>query len=61
MTLLTTAKLAAATVGVMLLAWGMRADEPTIRWVGIAFLAAAFLLRFAGRVREPPEDGPERS
>ena len=61
MTLLTTAKLAAATVGVMVLAWGMRVDEPTIRWVGIAFLAAAFLMRFARRAPEPPEDGPERS
>ncbi|HJQ20710.1 MAG TPA: hypothetical protein VJ867_10200 [Gemmatimonadaceae bacterium] len=39
-------KLALAAIGVILLGYGMSVDDPTIRWIGIAFLAAAVLTRF---------------
>jgi hypothetical protein len=50
---LTGAKLALAAVGVLIWAYGLRGDDPGLRWVGIAFLAAAFLARFLTR-RAPP-------
>jgi hypothetical protein len=34
-------------------AYGYRVDDPPIRWVGIAFLGVAVLLRFWGRRRPP--------
>jgi hypothetical protein len=40
------AKLAFGVVGIALFAYGIRADEPIFRWVGIGFVAVAFLLRF---------------
>ncbi len=52
---LTGAKLAFAVVGLMIWAFGLRVDNPTIRWLGIGFLATAFLLRFVRRRRPPPE------
>jgi hypothetical protein len=39
-------KLAIAAVGLFVWGFGMRADDARIRWVGIAMLAIAFLLRF---------------
>jgi hypothetical protein len=41
-----TLKVALAVIGVLLFGYGMAADDPTIRWIGIAFLAAAVLTRF---------------
>jgi hypothetical protein len=41
-------KVAVVVVGLALWAYGFRADIPIYRWVGVAFVAAAFLLRFLG-------------
>jgi hypothetical protein len=46
---LTIAKLAFALAGIAIFAYGARVDDGTIRWVGIAFVVVAFLLRFAKR------------
>jgi hypothetical protein len=45
---LTVAKLALAGGGVLVFGYGIRVDSPGIRWVGIAMLGCAFLLRFIG-------------
>jgi hypothetical protein len=50
---ITTAKLALAAIGLIVWGYGYRVDDPALRWVGIAFLAAAVLLRF-WRPRRPP-------
>lgn len=60
-------KLALAAVGIITWAYGVREDDHRIRWLGIAFLACAFLLRFFFRrhraaggsdeVNESPSDG----
>jgi hypothetical protein len=42
-------KLALATVGIITWVYGVREDDHRIRWLGIAFLACAFLLRFLFR------------
>jgi hypothetical protein len=44
---LTLAKVAFALVGLALFAYGARSEDVTVRWVGIAFVVVAFLLRFA--------------
>lgn len=44
-------KLGLAVVGVILFGYGVRADDERLRWAGIAFLAAAAILRFVGRRR----------
>ena len=46
-------RLAIAAVGVAIWAYANRVDNVTARWVGIAMLAVAVLLRFAP-VRKPP-------
>ena len=38
---------------------GYRSDNGPLRWIGIAFLAIAFLLRFVGR--RPPADHTDES
>ena len=43
-----------AAVGLLICAYGIRVDDPLIRWIGIGFLGAALLLRFARRQRPPP-------
>ena len=50
---LTGAKLAFAIVGLLTWAYGVYADAASVRWLGIAFFVAAFLLRFVYR-RGPP-------
>ena len=45
------AKLALAGVGILVFAYGARVDDARVRWVGIALLAVAFLLRFLRRGR----------
>ncbi len=47
-------KLGLAVIGVILFGWGARVDDPRLRWIGIAFLAAAVVLRFIGRRRRDP-------
>lgn len=42
----TNAKIILFMIGAVLIGAGMRTDNPMLRWIGIAFLAAAFLLRF---------------
>ena len=49
----TIAKIALTMVALILVGYGMRVDNPTLRWVGIAFLVAAFALRFI----KPPVEG----
>ena len=49
MSRLTIAKLAFALVGIAVFAYGARVDDRIVRWVGIAFVVVAFLLRFAKR------------
>ena len=39
-------KLAFAVVGIITWAYGVREDDHRVRWLGIAFIVAAFLLRF---------------
>ncbi len=43
---ITLAKLALAIIGLITFGWGVRVDHEPLRWIGIAFLAGAFLLRF---------------
>ena len=46
MTPLTAVKIALALAGLLVFAYGIRIDSGTVRWVGIAFVAAAAVLRF---------------
>ncbi len=46
MTPLTVAKLALALSGLLVFGYGVRADLTTIRWIGVALVAVAALLRF---------------
>lgn len=39
-------KLAIAVVGIITWAYGVREDDHRVRWMGIALIAGAFLLRF---------------
>ena len=46
-------KLGLAVVGLIVLVWGVRVDDPNVRWIGIGFLAASVLMRFLPkRLRE---------
>ena len=47
-------KMACALAGIGIFAYGARTDHATVRWVGIAFVVAAFLLRFVKK-RTPDE------
>lgn len=38
-------KLALSLIGMIVLIWGMRVDDPGIRWTGIAVLAASVAMR----------------
>lgn len=50
-------KLGLAVVGLILFGYGVRVEHEGLRWTGIAFLAAAVVLRFVGRRRrEPPPE-----
>ena len=51
-------KLGIALLGVLVWGYGQRVDSATIRWVGIAFLAAAVVLRFLPK-RLRKDDYPE--
>lgn len=39
-------KIGFAVVGLLAFGYGMRVNDSVIRWVGIGFVALAFLLRF---------------
>lgn len=54
-------KIGLAAIGVIILGYGMSTDDPTVRWIGIAFLAAAVLTRFLPkrlRAGDYPKDPP---
>ena len=61
LTKLSILKLACATAGIATFGVGVRFDDARIRWVGIALVATAWLLRLgaprrtAGRDEPPPE------
>jgi len=46
-------KILLAGIGLAVLLWGIRVDDPTVRWVGMGVLAASVLMRFLPkRLRE---------
>lgn len=49
MTPINTARLIVALIAAILLGYGMRTDNPALRWAGIGFLLAALLMRFLGQ------------
>ncbi|HVE79752.1 MAG TPA: hypothetical protein VNA89_12850 [Gemmatimonadaceae bacterium] len=55
MTALTWLKIVLAGLGLATFLYGYSVDDANIRWVGIALVAAAFLLRFVGRRRDPAD------
>ena len=50
----TVLKIAFALAGIGIFAYGVRTENNVVRWVGIGFVVAAFLLRFMKR-RAPEE------
>ena len=59
MTQIATAKLILAASGLVVWGYGIRTNEPSVQYVGIATLVAAVLLRFYKR-RDPSADDPTR-
>jgi hypothetical protein len=58
----TTFQLAFLAMGLIIWVYGQRIDDPTVRLVGIAFFAVAFVLRFFRSSDTRPnraEDGEE--
>ena len=53
----TVLKIACALAGGGIFAYGVRAEDAIIRWVGIGFVILAFLLRFVKK-RVPEDDAP---
>jgi hypothetical protein len=43
---LTAIKIALAVAGLLAFGYGIRVDSAVVRWVGIAFVAAAAVMRF---------------
>ena len=58
MTRYTQIKIALAVVGILVWVYGYRAEDPTIRLIGIAFLALAVILRLLPK-RLRDEDYPK--
>ena len=56
MSALTRAKVALALIGLVLFGAGIRLERTELRWIGLAFVIAAWLLRFVGR--RTPEETP---
>jgi hypothetical protein len=54
LTRLLQARLALALIGVFIFGYGVRVDDPRVRWVGIGCLAFSLLLRWLP-ARRPPE------
>jgi hypothetical protein len=57
---LTRIKLALALIGVVLFAAGVRLDDSRLRYIGIGFVAAAWILRFV-KPRPPTQAPPPPS
>lgn len=60
----TTFQIAFLVMGLIIWAYGQRIDDPTVRLVGIAFFAVAFVLRFfrssnTKHVHDEPEASEE--
>ena len=49
-------KLALGAIGCIVFLYGIRANDSRLRWIAVAFLVAAFLVRFLPR--RPPEPPP---
>ena len=49
-------KIACALAGVGIFAYGVRSEDSVVRWVGIAFVIVAFLLRFLKK--RTPDESP---
>jgi hypothetical protein len=58
MSALTRAKIALALIGLVLFGAGVRLERVEVRWIGLGFVVAAWLLRFAGRRRTEQVDTP---
>jgi hypothetical protein len=56
----TVARLVLAFAGIGLFFWAKRVDQQSLRWVAIAVIAVALLLRFAEKRRRgtPDRQGP---
>lgn len=61
MTALPWIKILLAVAGITVWAFGYRQDDATLRWVGIALLAVAALLRFYRPRPRTNGDGPAAS
>lgn len=48
MTPITTARLVVSLAAVILIGWGMRTDQSSLRLAGMGLLIAALLMRFLG-------------
>ena len=48
---LTLVKVVLALAGLAVFLYGATTDQPPVRWVGVAFVVAAFLLRFFAKGR----------
>ena len=59
MTPLTAVKIALALAGLLLFGYGVRVDSTNLRWIGIALVAAAAVLRFVGPRATRRGDGGE--
>jgi hypothetical protein len=59
MTRRTETQLALLVMGLIVWGYGQRSDDRRLTWVGIAFFAAATILRFGKR--KPPADEPDDS
>ena len=46
MTPITIARIGLAVVGILVWGYGTHTDDEVVRWFGVAFFAAALLLRF---------------
>ena len=49
MTRYTQLKIALAAIGLVVWGYGYRVNSPTLRWIGIVFLAVAVILRLVPR------------
>lgn len=54
------ARLALLIVGIATWGYGVRFDINEVRWLGIAFLVVAILLRFVRRPRQVPNEDPRQ-
>lgn len=52
-------KIACAVIGLLVWVYGFRVGSPTLRWIGIAFLAVAVVLRLVPK-RLRDSDYPEK-